>query len=281
MRAVRAVRTRRQLMRATRGRTLKSCRLVCLSLAALALATAGWAQEPFRLFPVSKGGKSGYITRDGRVRIAPRFDSAAEFHEGRARVTLGGRPTFVNTSGEVVFTPQFDSVGDFSEGLAFVQLGWKTNPSIGVTIEMGKWGYIDRTGRVAVPPQFDDAGDFSEGLAAVRLRVDESHYVTCPLQDPGSTSTGTKLYGYIARAGRLLIPPQFEYAKPFSEGLAEVSNCSKPSFIDKTGAVVLRVTFDEAMSFKGGLAPVMFYRLDGALTGYIDKTGKVVWEPSR
>ncbi|PYS75850.1 MAG: hypothetical protein DMF66_17975, partial [Acidobacteria bacterium] len=98
MRAVRAVRTRRQLMRATRGRTLKSCRLVCLSLAALALATAGWAQESFRLFPVSKGGKSGYITRDGRVRIAPRFDSAAEFHEGRARVTLGGRPAFVNTS---------------------------------------------------------------------------------------------------------------------------------------------------------------------------------------
>jgi hypothetical protein len=99
--------------------------------------------------------------------------------------------------------------------------------------------------------------------------------------EPGATSTSTKLYGYIDKTGRLVIPPRFEYAGPFSEGLANVSNCSKPFFIDQAGAVVLRAPFDEASPFHGGLAPVIRYEPGGARTGYIDKTGKVVWEPSK
>ena len=65
------------------------------------------------------------------------------------------------------------------------------------------------------------------------------------------------------------------------QGLANVSNCSKPTFIDKTGAVALRVPFDDASPFHGGLAPVIRYEIAGARAGYIDRTGKVVWEPSR
>jgi hypothetical protein len=64
------------------------------------------------------------------------------------------------------------------------------------------------------------------------------------------------------------------------EALAAASNCSKPVFIDKTGAAVLRVAFDEASPFRGGLAPVLRFEL-GARAWDVDKTGKVVWEPSR
>jgi hypothetical protein len=111
--------------------------------------------------------------------------------------------------------------------------------------------------------------------------VDESRYVTCPLSEPGDTSTSTKLYGYIDREGRLVIAPQFEYAGPFSEGLANVSNCSKHAFIDKAGATILRVPFDDASPFHGGLASVFSNNIAGARAGYIDKAGRVVWEPTR
>ncbi|MCA1816762.1 MAG: WG repeat-containing protein [Acidobacteria bacterium] len=371
---------------------------LCLCLFAPAFAVGGRQSRQPRtrdqsqtgeLFPVSKDGKWGFIDRAGRVRIAPRFESAADFSEGLARVGVGGRVAFVNAAGGIVFRPRFDSAGDFHEGLAFVETGWKTNPHIGITTETGrwgfvnragrlavplkftradafseglaavqlgeslgersgfvdhagrlvfefpfdvswgfhegfalvrskqgtffldragkklatpeiddyqarsfseglaavqingKWGYVDRTGKLVIPAQFKDALEFSEGLAAVRLPVDDAHAVTCPLQNPGDTSTNPNLYGYVDRAGRLVIPPQFEYAKPFSEGLAAVSNCSKPAFIDETGAVVLSVPFDEANAFAGGLASVLRYEMGGARIGYVDRAGKVVWEPTR
>jgi hypothetical protein len=364
---------------------------LCLSFAA-ALGLSSSARQEARtraLFPIEKDGKWGFMDGGGRVVIPARFDSAADFSEGLARVTVGGKPGFINTYGEAVFTPKFDSVGDFHEGLAYAENGWTTIKNIGITAEPGRWGFVDRAGRLAIPlkfmrasdfseglapvqmarqlgersgfidrtgkvvfefpfdvswgfhegfalvrskagtffldktgrklptptiddyearsfseglaavqikerwgyidktgklviaPQFDDADDFNEGLAAVKVTVDESRFVTCPMDDQGSTRTSTKLHGYIDRTGRLVIPPQFEYTGPFSEGLANVSNCSKPRFIDKTGAVVFSVPFDDASPFHGGLAPVIRYNLGGALTGYVDKTGKVVWEPTR
>jgi hypothetical protein len=361
----------------------------CLCLAAAALARNSAARQADALFPFSKGGKWGFVDAGGRVRIAPRFESAAAFSDGLARVTVEGQPAFVNPAGEVVFRPQFDLAGDFSDGLAYVETGWKVNPKIGLTIEPGRWGFVDKTGRLAIPlnftraydfseglaavqmgqhlaersgfidttgkvvfefpfdvswgfqegfalvrtnggmfyldragkklttpaiddyearsfseglaavqikgqwgyidktgrlaiePRFEDAGDFYGGLAAVKLTVEESRYVTCPMDEQGSTRTSTKLYGYIDKTGRLVVPPQFEYAGPFSEGLANVSNCFKPFFIDRTGKVALRVPFDDASPFHEGLAQVLRYEQGGARSGYIDKTGKVVWEPSR
>ncbi|HZT60338.1 MAG TPA: WG repeat-containing protein [Pyrinomonadaceae bacterium] len=373
--------------------------LLCLCLSFTAATVAGQAARHARrvaqsrttpaLFPVSKGGKWGFMDAGGRVVIPARFDNVAGFSEGLARVTLGGRPGFVNARGEVVLRPKFDQVGSFQEGLAFVENGWTTIKNIGITAEPGRWGFVDKAGRLAVPlkftradsfseglapvqmarrlgersgfidrtgrvriefpfdvswgfseglalvrsngamfyldhagrklptpkiddyearpfseglaavqikgewgyidktgrlviaPQFDDAGDFYEGLAAVKVTVDESRYVTCPMDEQGATRTSTKIYGYIDRTGRFVVPPRFEYAGPFSEGLANVSNCSKLAFVDKTGATVLSLPFDDASPFHGGLAAVMRFELGGALTGYVDKTGKVVWKPAR
>jgi len=66
-----------------------------------------------------------------------------------------------------------------------------------------------------------------------------------------------------------------------TRGLFPVSKEGKWGFIDGGGRVRIPLRFDSAASFSEGLAPVLRFEPGGARTGYIDKTGKVVWEPSR
>jgi hypothetical protein len=100
-------------------------------------------------------------------------------------------------------------------------------------------------------------------------------------------------WGYVAPYGSLIIEPQFEFGRSFSEGLAEINVGGKLSasgdsngevcgieggkwgYIDKTGEVVIQPQFDETSRFSEGLAAVAM--LDK--WGYIDKTGKIVIAP--
>ena len=130
--------------------------------------------------------------------------------------------------------------------------------------------------RLVIPAEFIEVGDFSEGLAAAEVPIDQDRETPCRL-DENSTYTVAKKFGYIDRTGRMVIPPQWEYASPFVNGLAPVSACDRASFIDKTGKVVLKTQFHDASPFYGALARVYL----GAQIGYIDKTGKTIWEPAK
>ena len=83
-------------------------------------------------------------------------------------------------------------------------------------------------------------------------------------------------YGYIHKSGVLVIPPRFEGAGVFSEGLAAVKLHGKCGYIDKTGRLVIEPRFDAARPFFGSLARVNV----GDKCGYIDKAGRYVWNPT-
>lgn len=68
------------------------------------------------------------------------------------------------------------------------------------------------------------------------------------------------------------IQPLYNYAWPFSEGLALVSLGSKTGFIDKSGSMLITLPFQGAGSFSEGLAWVE----SQGKTGFIDKTGRLV-----
>lgn len=76
-------------------------------------------------------------------------------------------------------------------------------------------------------------------------------------------------------AGKLVIPPQFDDAWPFAEGLARVRLLEKWGFIDRTGAMVIAPSFDDAESFSAGRAAIQ----QNGKWGFIDKTGKTVIAP--
>ncbi len=79
-------------------------------------------------------------------------------------------------------------------------------------------------------------------------------------------------WGYIDKSGKIVIVPKFLRAKPFSEGLATVEVDDKFGYIDRTGSFVLPAKFDNARSFFEGLALAGV----GDNGGFIDKTGKIV-----
>ena len=97
--------------------------------------------------------------------------------------------------------------------------------------------------------------------------------------------------GYVDKDGKLVIAMQFGIASDFHEGLAGVciGKCDytqgsgyngKFGFIDHSGHFVINPIYDNAGDFTDGLASVTVGKGDDAKTGYVDKTGKVIWQPS-
>lgn len=82
-------------------------------------------------------------------------------------------------------------------------------------------------------------------------------------------------FGYMDDNGMPLIPPSFDFAGLFSNGLAVVSKADKYGFIDKNKELVIDYLFDDASDFDQGRAIV---EIDG-LFGLIDRSGKFIIDP--
>jgi hypothetical protein len=65
-----------------------------------------------------------------------------------------------------------------------------------------------------------------------------------------------KRWGFVNHSGDFVIPPQFDWASSFSEGLAPVLVENKYGFIDETGAVVIEPRYTDFGKFSEGLARV-------------------------
>ena len=203
-------------------------------------------------FAVIKKGKDGlgyrYMDRSGKFVFGTEFENADNFFEGLAKVTIKGRVGYIDYDGKIAIPPKYIKSIRFLEGLAPVE------------VSNGKWGYIDKNDQLTIPPNFELAGLFSEGLAPVKVNGK---------------------WGYIDKSGNTVINPQFDEVElvGFSEGLAPFKINGKSGYIDKNGNTVIQPQFIGATHFSSGLAPVS-RKDDNGVTkvGYIDKTGKFMWE---
>lgn len=242
----------------------------------------------------------GYIDRTGKLAVAATHYRIGSFAEGLAPfkdlITVGEgtywvRQGFLNRSGNVVIPARFERVYPFSDGLAKVVAGDKTF-------------YIDHTGKTMIPPIIGSTHtkSFSDGLAAVSQTVKIN----------GKLVEKT---GYINTSGQFVIPPKYDSAADFSDGLAAVWTGDRVGYIDRTGKQIIApfqayyaeafhdgvaiVTLkdgakgnkDYTMDKKGqktaypGITNIGEYA-DGLLTfekkglwGYMNLSGKVVIEP--
>ena len=271
------------------------CRSKALFLAALAVvcASAETVRNPAKragagpLFQIIRDGKWGFMDRIGRVVVAPAFVDERDFFHSLAAVQLPeGKWGFIDETGKLAIPARFDEVRDFVEDLAPARLG-------------RKWGYIDTSGRIVVEPRFQSAGEFHEGLARIYLwsRVactsgkftsDDApiwafHLIEDDKSDLPDCFPQDGKFGYIDKAGKVVITPQFFVAQDFAEGLAAVrveqTADSKYGYIDRTGHMAIAPRFHQAGPFSEGLAAVetsarvVGNQVVDIAWGFIDKAG--------
>lgn len=164
-----------------------------------------------------------------------------------------------------------------------------------------KYGYLDSQGYLAIPciyenSIYDEENDVyriqnSEGeigLPAIDSDNSEIKFAIDPIEKKYDSTyeiiDGLILvnkkrdindrgkWGFIDSAGQEIIPPAYDDAEIFSEGLAAVCKNEKWGFINKNGEVVIPLEYDEVNNFSEGMAAVCKDRK----WGFIDETGKEV-----
>lgn len=118
---------------------------------------------------IKKDGRFGFVDANGKLRIANRYDSIGEFHEGLAAIKLIGKWGFVNTSDHVAINPNYDNASSFQSGKAIVSRN-------------KKFGIIGREGNVILPLRYDaveyQLDSFFLTLAGLKGRADKDGNVT-------------------------------------------------------------------------------------------------------
>ena len=204
----------------------------------------------------AQSGKSAFIDTTGRALTPFRYDSAADFSEGLARVEIGGLYGFVDTEGNEAVACIYSRADSFSDGMAMVGQS-QTSPA--------KFGFINQWGRELVPLLYDDASAFADGMAKVQS---------------GNNITNIR-YGFVDKAGNVAVPlGKYRSLDSFSEGRAAIGVGAgtnlRYGYIDPSGYEVVPCRYSAAEPYADGVARVRMGAWDSGLWGYIDKNGREI-----
>ncbi|HNT29180.1 MAG TPA: WG repeat-containing protein, partial [bacterium] len=222
----------------------------------------------------------GFIDKTGKVVIDFLYDATGDkFEEGIIMVKVGEKYGLINTKGEVVLEPTYKNFRPFRDGFAAAN-----DYSIGCKL------YVGRNGKVLPVDidKIDSVSDFKDGFAVISrynnnavigtdgtMVFKNSHSINWVSEGVVCASHevegNIKISLYNIRTKKW-IGDSFEDHYKFSEGLAGACTNKRCGFIDKEGAIVVPLTYDEVRPFNDGLAPVRI----GRTWGYIDKTGKKI-----
>jgi hypothetical protein len=222
-----------------------------------------FASEPLAAYKYE--GKWHFIDNEGNEMFEPpAFDNIAGYRDGlflMTKIIQNKRKWFyVNTQGEIAFETDADVARLFRDDRAIVS--YFEDPD-GVN---RKYGIIDKKGEFVVKPEYLDAIDYNEGKTYIMNRqergfIDKNGNYIFKLDSlvgypyfEGLAPVSSKkyLFGYIDTTGKVVIEPQFDEAKEFSEGLAAVNIDGRIGFIDTTGEYVIRPTYAFAQKFQDG-----------------------------
>ena len=202
--------------------------------------TTNLTLSPNNWEPLIMGKKWGFEDREGSIKIEPAFEYIYRFKEGLAAVQYGGKWGFITPTGGFYIQPVFKGVQSFSEGLAAVR-------------HKGKWGFINQTGEWVIPAQYQRVLSFSEGLAAVETPDARFGYVN---RSGHFTEITTEYAGHPIESMPEVCLNTSEKRYCFCEGLAAVRIGGKWGFINLSGDVIIPPMFEDASGFSEGLAPV-------------------------
>lgn len=224
--------------------------------------------------------------QSGNVKVTVSTYEAKHNADGEIEVSQSGLPKwgYIDIAGEYAIAPKFDHAAEFSEGLAKVQkdLPWTARRSresmddSGKSAQYSQVGYIDKTGKMVVPYKYQDGRSFKDGLAAVKFDdkwgyidaggtvvISFSYDFAFDFADGLAAVERDEKVGFIDRAGKLVIPMQFADAKCFDGGIAPATSDGRNwGFIDKSGKFAIEPKFLGAFPFNGTRALVYIKQRD-------------------
>ena len=160
-----------------------------------------------------RGGLYGYVNSVGQWVLPARYEQAANFRRGKARVLLNGRYMIINRRGQCV-RGCLEIAPDVADVAKKVPAETKQERVLRPDERNGRYGFVDGDGYEVIKYKYQNAKPFSDGLAAVCVN--------------GS-------WGYINQGGSLIIPYHYEAALSFKNGRARVLLDGEWQYIDKSG----------------------------------------------
>lgn len=197
------------------------------------------------------GGKSYYITDNGRKAFDKVFSAAENFSEGRAVVSMQKKLGVIDDKGNWVLEPAFDSSSIyFKSGFLLVK-------------NKGTFSYINRYGKtLKLADNIRPAGIFSEGLAGVYVeeRILENNTIKSFFNLRFIDTSGKVVLSTFYNEG-MNYADYINYEKEFVDGKAIINVPSdmayKRFFINKQGQ------FSDEFSYAQHLGDSMFLGVIG------------------
>lgn len=154
----------------------------------------------------------GFISEQGQLSVANRYEDVQAFSERLAAVRLIGKWGVINRQEDIIIQPTYDSIGAFYGGLALVR-------------KEGLYGLVDREGQLVLEVQYD----------AIQFR--KNHII---LETAG-------LYGLADRRGGIIRTPQYDALVALGDNLFQVTKNSKQGVISLKGEDVVPVAFNQIL----------------------------------
>jgi hypothetical protein len=154
----------------------------------------------------------------------------------------------INSTKKIVVPIQYKSIMPSGEAGIFIVKDGKDNAGLFSAI----------TQKLIVEPGYFDVEVFREGLAVVKKSKPDYGFS----------------WGAIDVNGKIIIPVEYDYLGPVSEGLMNFKKENKMGFLDKANNIIIPAMYDDYSAFSNGLAAVK--TVAAGKYGYIDKTNNMV-----
>jgi hypothetical protein len=155
--------------------------------------------------------KYGFIDKEGRLRIANRYEGITPFSEGMAGIKINGKWGFIDKAEQLRVQPYYDEVQSFRHGVAMVRRG-------------NFWGFSDKNGREVVKPQYDTLEVLSTGRCLI-------------------TKNGKK--GLINESGKELFVPKYDELRDLGNGFVILGIRNKYGLYSLNNYDVVPISYDE------------------------------------
>ncbi len=205
--------------------------------------------------------KYGFINKNGKFVVEPKYDEVRLFSNGLAGVKLNDKWGFIDTNGAMKIQPKYENEPwPFNSNRTFIEA---TN---------NKWGIIDTAGKLLVEPIYSEVYGFNNGFAVVSI-MDEKFNSTYSIIDvDGKTIKSFPKSSNSAQNVTFISGFEGEGA------LAIAMKGGKYGMIDTKGNTAVNFLFRILQPINNGRA--YFERFDEKtrkiISGFIDKAGKEI-----